>query len=299
MERRFKVQSDIGNKSVYVDRFAGPYDLIAVCKERTCAKGLWHNDFFNGAARPSNPGWSGFEDPSQLWGWLEHGIEDDKLTRDAIAYANAARVTEEEKLRDVSRNVYGGAVIVPAVMAGDPRAMWCVNRKPVRSKVIRLSIDLSVTYNYPAQAYERAGRAVVRTVARLEKAGYRVAVEVAVCSALKRNKIVAMVMPIKSSGEVMNFRRMLYPLTDPSFFRGVGFGWMVRHPRMNANETGLGISLNNTFARYEREDKLEETYEGIFGPGSTVICLRDLADRRTEDDAARWLEAKMLDAEAM
>lgn len=285
--------------NVFIDRFTGPTDVLETCRKRKL-KGsmLAHDDYFAENRYAENPRWSGFECSDDLWGKLEGGITDDSLTKDALRYAMTAKVQEEEKLRDIGRNVYGGAVIVPAVMCGDPRAMWCVKRKKVRSRIIQIGIDVTLTANFSASRYEMAGRAVVKTIARLEKAGYRVSVDVIIAVYLSGSKIIAMTMPTKRSSEVMNFRRILYPLTDTSFFRGVGFGWIVRQPHMNPSQTGLGQSVDSAFGYSERDDKLEELYGTILGQDRHMVMLRDLARKNSEEEAARWLEAQLLDTGA-
>lgn len=298
-----KVKIERRNRSdltLYVDRFSSPLDLLNTCRKRTL-KGpmLASNDYFASSTRYAyDPDWSSFRSSDELWGKLEHGIENDELTKDAIRYATTAKVQREDKLRDIGRNVYGGAVIVPAVMCGDPRAMWCVKRKKVRSRIIHLGIDVSMNYGFSSRRYEMAGRAVVKTIARLEKAGYRVSVDIMVTTYISGGKVLAMTMPAKRSTEVMNFRRILYPLTDTSFFRGVGFGWIVRHPHMNANDTGLGRDPDAAFSLSEMDEKLDELYGAILGPNAHVVMLRDMARKGDENEAARWLEAQLLDTEA-
>lgn len=286
---------------VYVDRFNGPLDVLETCRRRKL-KGpmLATDDFFDETMdrHSSKPGWSGFLRASDLWDKLERGVKDDTLTKDAIRYANTAKVQHEDKLRDIGRNVYGGAVIVPAVMCGDPRAMWCVKRKKVRSRIIRVGIDVAMNANFSKERYEMAGKAVVKTIAKLEKAGYRVSVDVIVTTYLYGDKLIAMTMPTKRSSEVMNFRKILYPLTDTSFFRGVGFGWIVRQPHMNGDETRLGTDPDTDFGWSERDDKLEELYGRILDPEAHMVMLRDLARKDSEEEAARWLEAQLLDTEA-
>ena len=254
--------------------------------------------------KPSKPSWSGFSSTNMLWKKFIEGVTNDEVTKDAIKYANTAKVAKEEKLKDISRNVYGGAVIVPAVLSGDPRNMWCVKRKKVRSRIIHLAVDVAITWNFSSDSYITAGKALVRTIAKLERAGYRVGVEVMMSvydhlnSDDRGRHIIAMSYPAKRPNEVMNFRKIIYPLTDTSFFRGVGFGWIVRNPNMGPNGA-LGQTSGAAFGYGDRdqEDGLSQMYGGMFPKDTVVIRFRDVASKRGIEEMERFLEAQMLEVE--
>lgn len=296
----------------HYERFLSPNELyqkysspeMALCDEK--ARLMRHDDFFDTERnpKPQKPSWAGFTSTSTLWKKFIEGVTNDEVTKDAMKYANTAKVSREDKLKDIRRNVYGGAVIVPAVLSGDPRNMWCVKRKKVRSRVIHLAVDVALTWDFSSDRYVTAGKALVRTIAKLERAGYRVGVEVMISVYDHMNTddrgrhVIAMSYPAKRPNEVMNFRKIIYPLTDTSFFRGVGFGWIVRNPNMGPNGA-LGQTAGAAFGYSDRnqEDGLEKMYGGMFPKETVVIRFRDVASKRDMGEMERFLEAQMLDVE--
>lgn len=293
----------------HYERFESPNEMYQIYKGLPLIDGklnLRHLDYFDTERdiRPKKPGWAGFSSSESLWDRFLGGIRNDELTADAVKYATNAKVSRRDRLQDIGRNVYGGAVVVPAVLSGDPRNMWCIKRKKVKSRIIPLVIDVALTCNYTSAQYERVGQAVVRTIAKLEKAGYRVGVDVCISiyDDLHENSdgrhIIAMSYPAKRPNEVMNFRKILYPLTDTSFFRGVGFGWMVRNRNMS-NDPCLGTNTKNAFGfdPEDRDEGIDKLYKGMFGNNVIMVRSYDLANRYTLEDAERFLEAQLLDVE--
>lgn len=292
----FKLGRGKGVANVHIDRFSSPYDLIRTVRDRDVIPGLERNDFLDpDRDRPSkDPDWNGFSQAHELVELLEEGIRDDRLTREVSAAALNARVERKDRLRDVGMNVYGGAVSVPALLSGHPKAMFCVKRRPVRTRILNLGVEIAANWSFRKQQLEEAGQAVARTVASLEKAGYRVQVTVG-CSVWDYEQsgrvIIAMSMPVKGAGEPLNYRRMLYPLTDVSFWRGVCFGWIVRNPWFSCNE-GLGRETGYLFD----DEQLDAYHELIYGKGARVVRLRELATMDGQR-AEGMIQALLLDTE--
>lgn len=281
---------------VHVERYKGAFDLLDTAEGRRCVKGLEDDDYLDeGRDRfPDRPAWAGFYRSSEARERFIAGIDDDGFAKDVARYADGIRTDEVLRYRDMRRDVRGGAVCVPAVLAGDPRGMWCVTRSKTRSRIVRLGIDAAVTSDFKREKWEKAGRDVVLTVAALEKAGYRVGIEVGMSIYESRNDtVIAMSLPVKRPEETLSLRKVLYPLTDMSFFRGIGFGWIVRNPYM-VRDDGLGTDSFRAFGYDDRDEQMTRLAEEMFSPGAVHVRMHDLC---TMNGAAGYLRSLLLDAE--
>lgn len=283
-------------KQVTIERYRSPAELLEVALGRECAHGMRHDDFLGGDdRRPNDTYWAGFTSSRQAREDLIAGITDDGFARDVARYANTVRTDEVQRYKEMRRSVQGGAVCVPAVLAGDPRGMWCVRRSKAKSRVVRLGIDASVTANYPAKRWEDAGRAVVMTVAALERAGYRVGVETGLTVRLVNDTVLAMTVPVKRPEETINLRRVLFPLSKMAFFRGIGFGWIVRQPRY-VPYGNIGFDVYNGFPHDSRDEEMDRLLGQMFGDDSVHVRMRDLCSQDGTEGAAAYLRSMLADA---
>ncbi|MDO5853988.1 MAG: hypothetical protein Q4Q62_08160 [Thermoplasmata archaeon] len=284
---------------VLVEEFSDSGDLLRTLESREAWSSLSRFDYIHGAV-PYDPEWSGFSDGSYLRDRLEHGIRDDRLAREARRFADEAKATQQERLRKVELKMCGGVVSVPSYLSGFPRNMWMVTRQRVPSRVLHMCIDAGLSFANSAKDYRDVGEAVVKTIAGLEGAGYRVRVTAVISvHEYMRGEILMMGLPLKREGEVMDFTRVLYPLTDVSFFRGVGFSWLATNPAFNPADSGLGNETQCAFTSSNVDERLRELYEAAFGGNAEYLPLRDMAkmSRRgmSPDGLRGYVEARMLD----
>lgn len=301
--KNFTLKTSSGSEiPVYSESFTGPFDLLATQDARKPRTRLDSVAHLHGAS-PSDPHWYGFSNSADLRDKLIKGVRDDKLTWTVKKFADAAKVQDKEKLRDMRLNVCGGAVCIPAYLSDSPKNMWMMHRKRVPSRILHLGIDASMCAWNSADTYRKVGSAMVKTIARLEKAGYRVRVTgvISVYDDVGRS-ICMMTLPMKMEHEVMNFRKILYPLTDVSFFRGIGFDWLACYPKFSGNNTHLGQETQSAFRSSDEDRLLQEMYEKVLGNNVEFIAMRDMASMirsgKTEDQVQAFIESRILNTDA-
>lgn len=287
-------EGEIGGLRCSAERFRGPDDLVAYMRTPAASRHIARTDWFNGDT-PNDPEWSGFRHPEEIVGGLRTGIG-------AEAYAGGpgeARTVEIERLAERRRDVAGGAVIVPALVAGEPACMWTLRRRKVRSRTVALCVDAAMCCHRTPEEYREAGRAVTDAVISLERAGYRVRLDVAYTSRLNRVenggfRVIGFAMPLKGMGEPINLRRCMWCLTEVAFMRGAGFAWQAHQPDMV--DPTLGTDLSRAWYGTDRSAHEDEYYRRL-SPGSAHICMSDAADmaaRYGREAAAQWVASQLV-----
>lgn len=284
-------EGEIGGLRCSAERFRGPDDLVAYMRTPAVSRHTARTDWFNGDT-PHDTEWSGFRHPEEVVGGLRTGIG-------AEAYSGGpkeARTVEVERLAERRRDVAGGAVIVPALVAGEPACMWTLRRRKVRSRTVALCVDTGMVCSRTPEQYREAGRAVTDAVISLERAGYRVRLDVAYTSHIRRSgfHVIGFAMPLKGMGEPINLRRCMWCLTEVAFMRGAGFAWQAHQPDMR--DPTLGTDIARAWFGRDRS-ACEDEYFGRLSPGSAHICMSDAADMAAmhgRDAAAQWVASQLV-----
>lgn len=220
---------------VIAENFDSAAELVRVCKERKVSPYYSSHAYFNEDLRGGS--WDDFEDSDDLIKLVENGVKDQSILDGVNRYARTARVKDEEKLTQRCMDVVGGGVDVPAYLTGVPTCMHSLKRKKVKSKVIKIGIYCHVLCDISAEQYRKAGELITKTVARLEKAGYRIrmrAVDMYEDSGWHdrrgfdgRHTLWMVTHMVKRENEPMNYRRIMFPITRVAYERGLGFAWMA------------------------------------------------------------------------
>lgn len=236
-----RVEFDVDPKScsmgirVIAENYNSAAELVSYCKGRPCTNYERH-DYFN--RNITGGSWDDFENSADLINLVENGVDNPELLVGVGKYARTAMVKDEEKLTQKCMDVVGGGVDVPAYLTGIPTCMHSLKRKKVKSKIIKLGIYCHVMCNISAEQYAKAGELVTKTVARLEKAGYRIrmrAIDVYNDTEWRsrgdkyggRQTFWMVTHMVKKENEPMNYRRIMFPITRVAYERGLGFGWMA------------------------------------------------------------------------
>lgn len=220
---------------VIAENFDSAAELVRVCKERKVSPYYSSHAYFNEDLTGGS--WDDFEDSNDLIKLVENGVKDQSILDGVNRYARTARVKDEEKLTQRCMDVVGGGVDVPAYLTGVPTCMHSLKRKKVKSKVIKIGIYCHVLCDISAEQYRKAGELITKTVARLEKAGYRIrmrAVDMYEDSGWRdrkgfdgRHTLWMVTHMVKRENEPMNYRRIMFPITRVAYERGLGFAWMA------------------------------------------------------------------------
>ena len=305
-----KIQFDTDPKSasqgirVFAEHFSSAAELVSYCEGRAYVPGMERNDFFNGE-NPNNPSWSDFKSSKELLELIENGVLDQELLVGVNRYARTAMVKDEEKLTQRCMDVVGGGVDVPAYLTGIPTCMHSMKRKKVKSKIVKLCIYCKALCDVDKNDYKQAGELITKTVAKLEKAGYRI--RLIAMDAYEdgdyyerphsmfdgRHAIWVVTHVIKKENEPMNYRRIMFPLTRMAYHRGLGFGWMAVNGAPNI--CGLGGSIERVI---RDNGEREEMFAKACGAENYIILSQDdvigYINRHGLEKAQQMIDAKVM-----
>ena len=291
-----------GNRTVTVhaEYFTSMGEAVRMVKSRPSKVENPHDQFFQNYAWPSDPKWSGFTSPAELDELCSNGLTDISAVQDVLKYAGQAMVQEKDKLVKKCMDVAGGAVDVPLFLSGSPECMMGLKRKKVKSRIVKATVNCEVLCNISSWEYIQAGRVISRAVASLEKAGYRVRL-VANCGLWNCGSEAALMsVVIKRENEPCNYRRLLYPLMSPSFFRGLGFNWACTLPEYKTG-WGLGQRLDMAFNDNVKEEAFDQLTRKVCGEGFVRFSINDiirLNNKNPIETSEKFLRAQLLDLEA-
>lgn len=241
--------------------------------------------------------WDGFETYDELRAMADFGVRNQQMVNNIQKYAHKAIVEEKDKYTTRTLNVAGGGVNVPLLLSGSPECMYSRKKAPVKSKIINMGLHCEITGEITPERYEHAGMLIAELVSKLEKAGYRLRINTmdAYYSG-GGHRINVLTTVIKKENEPMNYARLLYPLTNVSFSRGMGFGWCCRNP--DFKNSGLGTYAEYAFDAYDRKLKMDEMYEKCTGlKGFTSFQIKDMINmyREKGDEATmKYMEARLM-----
>ena len=193
------------------------------------------DDFFSPGAICNSPSWNG-------WTTHEELIEDClscKTRKDIIEGIKAGIKPSIEgvKVRNFA-NVQGFAPIVPNALMGLPNSMMDQRRVTVKAKVINLFVNISTLGGSSAYDLTIAGTKLMQYVIGLEQSGYRVGLT-AFWGTYNDGDVAIIGVKVKDPSQPLDITRCAYPFVNPSFHRGICYGWYQRTEGFN-HDWGYG-----------------------------------------------------------
>ena len=306
-KKQFDMDVNNGNKRIRViaENYTSAAELVSYCKGRKCTHaGYKHHDYFNDDSLYGGS-WEDFENSEELMELIKNGEQDLEKLRDVAKYAMTAQVLDKEKLITKHMDVVGGGVDVPAFLTGEPNCMYGLKRKKVKSRIIKLCIYCKALSYISAGQYKRAGELIAKTVAKLEKAGYRIRL-LAMDAYEDRNyarraqkmfdgrhDIWVVTHMIKRENEPMNYRRVMFPLTRMAYHRGLGFAWMSVNG--SPEISGLGGDIDDVV--HDTAER-EEMFARACGENDYIILSQveviGLMERYGTEQAQKMVDAKVM-----
>lgn len=272
-----------GRPSVYVEKFDTNADLLKTLESRpnrvTSTKDFLHDGgldrrFYN------------YRSGEELQDRIAHGVDSDVFTKTVktITKTAGSGITERKTTRRY--DVAGGAVHVGRYLDGSPECMVSVRRESRRSPIVHIAVDVSVLCSVPKEEHMRIGCLIAEAVRGLEKSRYQVKLDIITSTVFrhgKKNEPAILVHNVKKEGQPMNMRRMLFPLVDTAYFRGLGFAWIERLQCAESYDCGLGGRLEYVYDEKERR----ELYDRAVGKDAVMLVYTDLLyTKKTADDLA-------------
>jgi len=239
--------------------------------------------------------WDGFTTYQELRDMADYGVRNVEMINNLQRYTHKAVVKEEEKYTRKTLDVAGGGVNVPLLLTGAPTCMYSKKKAAVRSKIINMGLHCEITAEVSRERYAHAGMLIAQLVSKLEKAGYRLRINTMDAYYSGGSRINVLTTVVKKENEPMNYARLLYPLTNVSFSRGMGFGWCCRNPDFKSGS--FGTYAENAFGS-DKKLKMDEMFERSTGlRGFTSFTIKDIINmyRDKGDEATmKYMEARLI-----
>lgn len=172
----------------------------------------------------------GVESIQEAQDHLVYGWEDGFEHVNKIKNGNEKK---EIKHNTFKNDVYGFCPNVPAAIMGLPQSMINIerqNKEVQKRKIIHIVYDNVVSWNISSRTLLDNAKKMVSVISMLEKSGYRVELY-SIFSGIyydvdgEKNKKVIQFggLKIKDSSQQLNLKKIMYPLSHPSWCRVTGF----------------------------------------------------------------------------
>lgn len=257
----------IGNNRVTFNAeiFNGTNELIETCMNREVTKDFKEDSL--GGSRDGKASWTGATS-KEVIEYLKHGWSGGiKPLKETL---KAASHNVGEKRYKTKNSVVGFQPIVPLAIMGLPESMLTTEVKQIKSKVIELYYDCTISAINSSEQILENGQKVMRAVLSLEQAGYRVGLNAIQTYYDWRNADMLLV-KVKGANQPLDLKRVLFPMMHPGFFRVVGFGWYERCPSATYR-SGYGHALSYD---YEEED-VTDAFKRMLGHNAIYMSGREI-----------------------
>ena len=298
--RRFKIKSHGNEYNVYSENFTSSNEVVVVSRSKPdvdgwrkrrdyCAE-TWTGQDLDGS-------WTGFYSQEEFDHLMKLGVDDTSMVKDVARYTAKAEVQDKEKLTKRVLDVVGGGVDVPVFLTGNPQCMYNMRRQKVKSRIVNIGLECGLTCDYSVEQYKRAGMCLTKVIAKLEKAGYRVSLTTMAAFYDYNGNISVMTNTVKRENMPMNYARIMFPLTSIAYFRGLGFGWVVRTPEYTGGSS-LGPHISRPFGD-EAVEKVDEMFKRSLGnanfTGFMMKTLVNLYESRGAEGLEKYIESKIME----
>ena len=234
----------------------------------------------------------------QLWGMFQGGTDKTDLVAEVNTAANdfhntmgALTIGYEEEFAP------SGTRIDPnKAVKGDPNCF--IRSKPIEMgfPVVKIAIDCSILGSVSVEDVVDRGKLICEAIVRAELGGYKTRITAMSCTKFDQDNIIAtLALNLKREDEPMNYSRVLYPILEPSFLRGVSFSWRSTLPELKYSQTmNIGASL---YGRYNAAAR-REFYDDVVGGDTIVFSIGALCEEMNHEQAKQYIEDQLQSREA-
>lgn len=226
--------------------------------------------------------WSGAKNREEAWELLRHGTNNTKLMKDVKSYIDEVNGgVKVQKYREIDYRPFGCAPCVPRLLSGNPNCMILPKKSPVKTRILKVLVDCGVSAYFSAEDYRRIGSIIARAIADIEQSGYRVRLHAVDVSHNRTtpSKILCTHVMIKGENEPMNLQRLLYPISEASFLRHLGFTAVNR-----ADGWSNSYSLYPILDQDNNPEDRQRLYDAINGEDSIMLRMQYLGNKLKKGD---------------
>jgi hypothetical protein len=170
-------------------------------------------------------------------GWAEGARKAEELAERVIPRPIGKRTT-------LSRGVTGMFPNVGAYLAGDPKSMYMVSKKTVRSRpFVHLYLPIGYLAQVEAETAFNRGCAMVAVVDALEMAGCRVRVTLMRNTDLHNGRLTVR-FEVKDYGDRLDIDQLIFTAAHPAYYRRLIFALQERSEHHDVRHGGYGSSCD-------------------------------------------------------
>lgn len=189
------------------------------------------------------------------------------------ALKKGARITATGKRFKSFNDVVGFQPIIPNVIMGLPNAMVNSSIAPIKTKVLDIYYDMTVSCFVESNDLIKAGQKMLGTILEMEAQGYRF--NLYVCQTYGDGKSCDMLcVKVKSANQPFDLKRMSFPVSHTAFFRGIGFDWYSKFP-LGTYRCGYGTPMYHL----KTQDEIKAEFKRLFGKGATYFSAQTIVKK--------------------
>lgn len=155
-------------------------------------------------------------------------------------------------------DIVGFAPNVPNAIRGIPQSM--INKTVIKEKSRTVSIIYSPTGNAGVNSKEfvKCGIVMLNVINTLELNGIRVNLKIACKVSKCDDERCFCCVKVKDYRDMMDLRKLSFPIAHPSFFRRFGFKWLETSPKITCNDWSWGYGQTLPIDNFKNDFKDEK-----------------------------------------
>lgn len=181
----------------------------------------------------------------------------------------------QKKRYTFEQSVAGFAPIVPLALMGVPNSMISARVVPIKTKVIDIYFDMTVSWHTDTDKIFRSGAKMIAALLELEMQGYRFNLY-AVQGYYEGDACDMLICKVKSASLGLDIKRMSFPLMHPAFFRCMGFDWYSKVPNGKYRD-GYGTALAYQF----NQEQITAAFRQMFGQSTVFFASKEIISKDT------------------
>lgn len=221
-----RIDKKIGNRNYKCELFDSVLEMAETNGRRTVTT-VWKDD----KLKTVRSEWHGVNSKEEAYALLKNGWEE--ATKKINKEVGNFFLNSGQKRTEFFNNVMGFQPVVPLSLLNVPNCMIDSRSRTIKTKVLRIVYDISASSGVTSDQMLSAGKNLVETIINLENNGYRCELYVidSYCDMDNPEKEIDIcAIKIKDSNQMLNLRKMMFPMAHSAQLRVVGFDWQDKTP---------------------------------------------------------------------
>lgn len=281
-----KQEFKIGDENILVkkEEYSSVYRMANDLKEREITDSGF-DDISEKCS--SSDDWYGSTTYTEALEMLKKGYDPSAKKLKETLKLSLKRMTMNGKRVRFEESVEGFQPIVPLAIMNIPTSMLDVKIKNIKERVISIYYDNGYSSLVSSDDIIKFGQSLFEVIIKLESSGYRINLYVTdgYCDYINDTRdIDLLVVKIKSSNQILDIKKMSFPMTHTAFFRILGFDWYSKTPN-GKYKMAYGCSLTQCCRRadFNKKEK-KEFIEKIFGKNAVYISGESILDKTSDKE---------------